>query len=81
MFMGFENAKKRTGFAARIFAYILTTYWLIINRQNKELKRTKADERTRIAQLIEDGAPHKPATCNNECDAHIIVQFIRELKD
>jgi len=81
MFMGFEDAKKRTGFAARIFAYILASYWLIIKRQNKELKTSKFDERARVAQLIEDGAPHKSASCGNSCDAHIIVQFIRELKD
>jgi hypothetical protein len=81
MFMGFENARKRASFTARMFAFILATYSLIIKRQNKELRTAKADERERIAKLIEDGAPHKSSTCNNGCDAHIIVQFIRELKD
>lgn len=86
--MGFENAVRRTGFAARMFAYLLATYSLIIKRQNKqlhslkkELKKISAIERARVAQLIDEGAPHKSIDCNDECDAHIIVQFIRELKD
>jgi len=81
MWNAFITTKRRYSFAMRMFAYILATYWLIIKRQNKELKTTKEDERARIAKLIEDGAPHKSDACNNGCDAHIIIQFIRELKD
>jgi hypothetical protein len=81
MWNAFNREVKRHSFAIRIFAYILASYWLIIKRQNKELKTSKFDERARVAQLIEDGAPHKSASCGNSCDAHIIVQFIRELKD
>ena len=86
--MGFESAKKMPSRTARTFAYILASYSLLLNRQlkkivalTKSLKTAKQDERVRIANLIDEGAPHKKSECGNSCDAHIIVQFIRELKD
>jgi hypothetical protein len=84
MFMGFENAKKRTGFAARIFAYTLASYWLIIKRQNKQihsLKKELKEDRKKIATFIENGILHSETECGSLCEPHIIVKFIRDLKD
>jgi hypothetical protein len=84
MFMGFENARKRAGFAARIFAYTLATYGLIIKRQNKKihkLKKELKEDRERIATFIENGILHSKTECGSLCEPHIIVKFIKDLKD
>jgi len=85
MFMGFENAKKRTGFAARIFAYILAMYSLTIKRQNKQIHNLKGqlkpivDERENIAKLLEEGISHPATDCDNLCESHLQIRFIRHL--
>ena len=81
---GFETARKLPTKTARLFSYMLLSLTFVIHRQNKEIKRLRAKskaEQLHIAKLIEDGAPHPASECNGLCDAHIIVQFIRELKE
>lgn len=80
--MGFENAKKRAGFAARIFAYTLATYISIISRQNKQIHKLKKQivaERENIALLLEEGISHPSTDCDNICEAHLQIRFIRHL--
>jgi hypothetical protein len=76
----YERAKLPYKLKNKILLYYIARYALINKKYQTSFKNIRQDERNRVAQLILDGAPHKPKSCDNACDAHIIVQFIQSIK-
>jgi len=84
MWNAFISEVRRHSFAIRMFAYLIARSYLTIHRQQLEIsklnKRLKED-RIKMADFIEKGILHSEKECGSLCEPHIIVKFIRDLKD
>jgi hypothetical protein len=76
----YERAKLPYKLKNKILLYYIARYALINKKYKESTKNIRQNERDSVAKLILDGLPHKPESCNNACDAHIIVQFIQSIK-
>lgn len=76
----YERAKLPYKLKNRVLLYYIAYFFALNHKKYHKLNQVRQDERTRVAQLILDGAPHSPDSCDNSCDAHIIVQFIQSIK-
>ena len=84
MWNAFIEATKRYSFAMRMFAYLTARCYLVIHRQQLEIKKLKdslKNDRKKIAEFIEKGITHSKEECNSMCEPHIIVNFIKDLRD
>jgi len=81
-----HSVRKRLNLGIVGYYFMLNYY--IINSQVKKIKelskkadKVREDERKRLANLISAGTDHSPIDCDNLCETHIIVQFIKELQN
>lgn len=82
---GFENARRPGRRRAwNYVAYLFLYYHHTAKRQDKlikELKLKLKTQRDSLADSILKAIPHTELTCNGTCDSHIIVKYIKNLKD
>jgi len=83
-----KNGKMLRRVKFQILGFWLYWYLLAMKRQHKTIVKLNADiksirqtERTKVANMIDQGIEHTVDKCGMTCEAHIIVDFIKKLKD
>lgn len=76
----YERAKLPYKLKNKILLYYIAYFLAVTRKKQNKASQIRQDERTRVAKLILDGMPHTIDSCDNSCDAHIIVQFIQSIK-